>query len=100
MLPEAASLLMGKNAPIFARNAQPETRVNIINASKANIPHKKLEGKLYFRFTGYPGGRKSETLGDMIKKEADIQRFSLRLYGDASSNKLRSIMIRNLNITE
>ena len=98
---EAASLLMGKNNPDFARNAQPTGRVNIINASKANIPHKKLEGKLYFRFTGYPGGRKSETLGNMIKKGGGYTEvFTKAVWGMLPSNKLRSIMIKNLNISE
>ncbi|MBI5140451.1 MAG: 50S ribosomal protein L13 [Candidatus Vogelbacteria bacterium] len=98
---DAATFLMGKNLSSFTRNMEPKTRVLIVNASKANIPHKKLDGKLYFRFTGYPGGRKSETLGMMIKKGGGYKEvFTKAVFGMLPSNKLRAIMMKNLNITE
>ncbi len=59
---EAASVIMGKNSPAFAKNISPKQKVKIINAAKVKIPAKKFGEKIYYRFSGYPGGRKSETM--------------------------------------
>ncbi len=97
---EAAFIIMGKNSSLFVRNIAPDLRVNIINAAKTKIPVKKLSGKEYHRFTGYPSGRKSETLGEVIKKFGFNEVFKKAVYGMLPKNKLRKTMLKNLNVTD
>ena len=58
---EAATILLGKNDPNFARHTIADVDVTITNVSKLDITDKK-EGEVYQSFSGYPGGRKTETL--------------------------------------
>ncbi len=58
---EVASVLLGKNSTSFTKNAIAPVTVKVQNASKLDISEKK--GKMEFQnYSGYPGGRKVETL--------------------------------------
>ena len=96
---EAASLLSGKNRPDFAKNVIPEARVSIINASKTKIPEKKLLEKEYYKFSGYPSGRKSQTLKRVIEKSGIGEVFKNAIYGMLPKNRLRKIKLKNLTVT-
>ena len=52
----AASVLRGKHRPDFTPNQDAGDFVIIINAGKVRLTGTKLEGKVYSRHTGYPGG--------------------------------------------
>ena len=54
----AATLLRGKNEPIFTPHVDCGNHVIIINAEKAVLTGNKLEDKYYRRHTGYIGGLK------------------------------------------
>lgn len=97
---EAASIIMGKNEPTFARNIAPSVIVNIINAAKTKVPSKKLTEKEYYRFTGHPGGRKSETLRRVIEKSGFALVYRKAVYGMLPKNKLRKVMLKNLRVTD
>lgn len=97
---EAASVIMGKNTSAFARNVLPKVKVNIVNASKTKITEKKMNEKEYFRFSGYPGGRKSEKLGRVIEKAGYEEVFRKAVYGMLPKNKLRKDMMKNLVVTD
>ncbi|MBI3633122.1 MAG: 50S ribosomal protein L13 [Candidatus Vogelbacteria bacterium] len=97
---EAASILMGKNKAQFSRNIAPQVKVIIENASKARVPENKLIQKYYFRFSGYPGGRKGESMEKVIAKKGFKALFESAVYGMLPKNRLRKPMLKNLNITE
>ena len=63
---EVAVALMGKNEPEFARNKVAEVKVVISNASKMDIDDKKMDSKIYDRYSGYPGGRKEFTMRKLV----------------------------------
>ena len=65
---QIARLLMGKHKPIYAPNQDTGDFVVVINAAKVKVTGKKLEDKVYYRHSNYPGGLKSITLGDMMQK--------------------------------
>ena len=65
---QIARLLMGKNKPIYALNADTGDYVIVINAAKVRVTGKKAEQKTYYRHSNYPGGFKSITLGRMMEK--------------------------------
>ena len=63
---EVARRLRGKHKPEFTPNADAGDYVIIINAEKVHTTGNKLNGKIYWRHTEYPGGIKSTTLGKML----------------------------------
>ena len=58
---EAAKVMLGKTDPTYTRHTMADVQVEITNASKLDIPEHK-ESEIYQSFSGYPGGRKTETL--------------------------------------
>ena len=97
---EAAFKLMGKNKADYQANVAPNVVVKIINASKAKIPVNKLKDKVYLRHSQYPGGQKSENMAMVIARFGYGEVFHRAVYGMLPKNKLRSIMIKNLSISE
>ena len=63
----AASYLIGKNSASFARNIAPDVTVHIINASKLDLSEKKTK-EIYQSYSGYPGGRRTETMDHLGKR--------------------------------
>ena len=97
---EAAMLLMGKDTPAFRKNIVPEVKVTVENASNIKFDPKKLKGKIYQRYSGYPGGRKERTMEEVIEKKGYKGIFEKAVYGMLPGNKLRSVMMKNLIITD
>jgi len=97
---EAAKLLMGKNTTTYVRNAVPVVNVEIINAAKADISEKRKETVQKSRYSLYPGGLTTETIGQVIANKGVTELFRTAVYGMLPTNKLRSKMIKNLKITE
>jgi len=97
---EAAMILMGKNTPAFARNIVPDVHVEIINVAKADISEKKKQGKFYLTYSGFPGGQKKETLDKLIERKGVAEAFKRAVKGMLPDNKLKSIMLTKLTVTE
>lgn len=97
---EAAKLLMGKDSASFVRNQAPNVKVHIVNASQAKIHPKKLDQKIYKRFSGYPSGLKERTMELVIEKKGYGELFRKAIQGMLPANKLRSTMMKNLIVTE
>jgi large subunit ribosomal protein L13 len=66
------NVLRGKNKPIFAPHMDCGDFVIIINADKIKVTGRKLENKIYYRHTGYPGHMKQETLGKVMKRRPEF----------------------------
>ncbi|TSC54370.1 MAG: large subunit ribosomal protein L13 [Microgenomates group bacterium LiPW_16] len=62
-----AGLLMGKTKPYFVRHLDCGDFVVVINAKDVKVTGKKEKQKIYTRYSGYPGGLKRETLGQLRK---------------------------------
>ena len=97
---EVAVLLMGKNMPDFAKHTVADVQVTITNASKLDLSTKKLKTKEYFRWSGYPGGQKRETLEDVLDKKGHAEALTRAVRGMLPGNKLRPLMLKRLIITE
>jgi large subunit ribosomal protein L13 len=65
---QIARLLMGKHKPIYESNHDTGDYVIVINAAKVRVTGNKLEQKVYYRHSNYPGGLKSITLGKMMEQ--------------------------------
>ena len=97
---EIAVLLMGKNKIDFARNVMPHAQVDVKNASKMTISDKKAESTIYRTFSGYPGGLTIKPLSKVAAQRGFSEALRRTVSGMLPKNKLRSRMLKNLNITE
>lgn len=97
---EAAKMLRGKAEVSFERHIAPDVKVTITNASKAKIMDKKLQEKVYDWYSGYPGGRREETMGDLVKRKGYSEVFKMAVHGMVPNNKLRPVIMKKLTVTE
>lgn len=94
---DIAQKLMGKGKPYFVRNLDCGDYVVVINAKEVAVTGKKEEKKVYYRYSGYPGGLRKDTLGDLrARKPQEIIRLAVK--GMLPQNRLRDKMIARLKI--
>ena len=62
-----ATLLRGKHKPSYTPHMDCGDNIIVVNAEKIHLTGKKLSDKIYYRHTGYPGGIKSRTAGQILE---------------------------------
>jgi large subunit ribosomal protein L13 len=67
----AATLLRGKHKPTFTPNVDGGDFVIIVNADKVAISGDKLNNKFAYRHSGFPGGLRARSIGDLMQKHPD-----------------------------
>lgn len=67
MAAEIAKVLRGKHKPMFTPHIDTGDNVIVINAAKVRMTGNKIAKKTYYWHTGYPGGIKERTAGEIIK---------------------------------
>ncbi len=68
---EVASILRGKNKPIYTPHIDTGDYVIIVNADKIKVTGRKLDQKIYYNHSDYVGGMKETTLKDMLAKKPE-----------------------------
>ena len=68
---EVASVLRGKNKPIFTPHMDTGDYVIVVNAEKVAVTGKKLDQKIYYHHSDYVGGMKSTTLREKLNKKPE-----------------------------
>ena len=68
---QVATLLRGKHKPIFAPHVDTGDFVIVINADKIALSGNKLEQKKAYRHSGYPGGLRAVSYGELMEKRPD-----------------------------
>jgi large subunit ribosomal protein L13 len=68
---QAATLLRGKHKPTYAPHMYTGDFVVIINAEKIAVSGNKRTDKFVYRHSGYPGGLRQRSVGEMIDKHPD-----------------------------
>ncbi len=90
-----AILLRGKNLVSYTPNQLPDTQVVISNIDKIKFTGNKMETKKYHRYSGYPGGIRTRTLGEWwAKHPQEVVRHSV--YRMLPKNKMRDKIITHL----
>ncbi len=64
---EVAVILMGKDKPSYTPNVDCGDYVIVINASKVSLSGNKLKDKYYYRVSGWTGGLKKRSAGEMLQ---------------------------------
>jgi large subunit ribosomal protein L13 len=93
---EAASVLLGKKSVHFAKNQALPITVTINNASKLHLPERRVKGKVYTHYTGYPGGLREIRMDVMIDKKGIEEVMKKTIDGMIPRNKLRKPRMKNL----
>lgn len=94
---KVANVLRGKHKPIYTPSVDTGDFVIVLNADKIALTGSKLSGKVYYRHTGFPGGIKSATAGEMLaRKPEELIRKAVK--GMLPKNKLSRHMIKKLKI--
>ena len=66
-----AHLLLGKHKPNFTPGVDMGDFVIVVNCERVTVTGNKLEDKMYYRHTGYPGGLKETNLRNQLDKHPD-----------------------------
>ncbi|MEI7620036.1 MAG: 50S ribosomal protein L13 [Candidatus Falkowbacteria bacterium] len=72
MATRIATLLRGKNKPTYQPHLDEDDIVEVSNIKFAKFTGKKLNQKLYYRFTGYPGGLRTKKMSDVMKAKPEF----------------------------
>jgi large subunit ribosomal protein L13 len=97
MCARIAAVLRGKNKTYYTPHVDCGDNVIIINAEKVIFTGAKLDQKTYINFSGYPGGKKEETAGNLIKRRPDAI-LERAIKGMLPKNRLGRKMIKKLYV--
>ncbi|GAA0996705.1 50S ribosomal protein L13 [Acrocarpospora macrocephala] len=92
-----AVLLRGKHKPIFANHVDTGDFVIVINADKVALTGNKLQQKKAYRHSGYPGGLRSVTYGELMEKRPD-RAVEKAVKGMLPKNALGRKMVKKLKV--
>lgn len=92
-----AAYLRGKTKPVFTPNVDTGDFVIVVNVDKVRLTGRKLDEKVYYHHSGYPGGLKAETARELLNKNPE------RLIIDAvkgmlPKNRLGRAMLKKLKV--
>lgn len=97
MASEVAKVLRGKHKPIYTPHVDTGDHVVIINADKVRLTGDKLDKKIYYRHSGYPGGIKSATAREMMEKKPETV-IEKAVKGMLPKNRLGRAMFTKLKV--
>ncbi|HCC68715.1 MAG TPA: 50S ribosomal protein L13 [Nitrospiraceae bacterium] len=92
-----ATILRGKDKPIFTPHVDTGDFVIVINAEKVMLTGNKLQNKIYSHHSGYPGGLKQEALKDLMKRKPE-QVITKAVWGMLPKNKLGRDQLKKLKV--
>lgn len=97
---EAASRLLGKHSAQFVKNEVLPVEVTIENASQLVMTEKRIKGKEYAHYTGYPGGLRITPLARLIETKGVRAAIEKAVDGMIPRNRLRKERMKRLTITD
>ncbi len=94
---EIARRLRGKHKPVYSPQVDTGDYIIVVNADKIRLTGKKLDNKVYYRHTGYPGGLKTLTARQLLRRKPE-RMLELAVKGMLPKNKLGRRMYRKLKV--
>ncbi len=91
---QIAMTLRGKTTPAYRPDREADVSVVVANVDKMRVTGKKLKQKLYYHFSGYPGGLKTKRMEEVEPKE----RLRLAVKRMLPANKLRPRLLKKLTL--
>ena len=94
---QIADRLRGKGKPAFTPHVDTGDFVVVVNAEKIAVTGKKLDEKMYYRHSGYPGGLRHRTLREQLERQpTEVLRKAVK--GMLPRNKLGRAQLTKLKI--
>ena len=94
---KVAMILKGKHKPIYTPHVDTGDYVIIVNADKVILTGKKMDDKIYYSHTGYPGGIKAQNFRSFMSKSPEKVVYKA-VWGMLPHNVLGRKMIKKLKI--
>jgi large subunit ribosomal protein L13 len=94
---EIVKVLRGKHKPIFTPNQDAGDFVVVVNARALKLTGTKLEKKVYFRHTEYPGGIRERTAAQMLEEKPE-ELVKLAVKGMLPKNRLSRKLVTKLKV--
>jgi large subunit ribosomal protein L13 len=94
---EVAQILRGKRNPTYSPHLDVGDNVIIINSDKVKLTGNKLENKIYYRHSGYPGGLKEIPYSELMKRKSDFV-ITKAVRGMLPHNRLGRQMLKKLHV--
>jgi large subunit ribosomal protein L13 len=92
-----ASVLRGKHKPVYSPSVDAGDFVIVVNAEKVQVTGRKLDQKMYYRHSGYPGGLKEITLRNLLQQHPTrVIEHAVR--GMLPKNRLGRQVFRHLKV--
>jgi large subunit ribosomal protein L13 len=92
-----AVVLEGKHKPTFATHIDTGDHVIVLNAAKVDLSGDKTTARRYYRHSGYPGGLRSETVGELLaRRPEEVVRRAVK--GMLAHNRLGTQQLRKLKV--
>lgn len=92
-----ARVLRGKHKPIYSPSVDAGDYVIVVNAERIHVTGRKLDQKIYYRHSGYPGGLKEITLRNLLQKHPTrVIEHAVR--GMLPKNRLGRRMFKKLKV--
>jgi large subunit ribosomal protein L13 len=94
---QIADVLRGKTKPEYTPHVDTGDFVVVVNADKIHVTGKKLDDKIYYRHSGYPGGLKQRTLREQLERRpTEVLRLAVK--GMLPRNRLARKQLTKLKI--
>jgi large subunit ribosomal protein L13 len=94
---KVAKLLRGKYKPNFTPHVDCGDNVIVINADKVILTGNKWDGRIYLKYTGYPGGQREYTPA-ILKAQGEDRLFRKVVKGMLPKNRLGDKLLKNLYV--
>lgn len=95
---EIARRLRGKHKPVYTPHVDTGDFVIVVNAGKVLLTGNKLKDKMYYRYSGYPGGLKETTAEKVLESSQSDRVLRYAVKGMLPKNSLGRKMLKKLKI--
>lgn len=94
---QVAAVLRGKHRPAYTPGVDLGDHVVIVNAEKITVTGKRLDDKIYYRHSNYPGGLKSQSLRRMLEKHPE-RVLAIAVKGMLPHNRYGRALLKKLRV--
>ena len=92
-----ATVLSGKHKPTYTRHVDTGDFVIVVNAAEVKLTGEKSKTKLYYRFSGYPGGLRAKPFAELAARQPDVP-ITRAVKGMLPKNVLGRQMLAKLKV--